>query len=105
MRSRRPSPFTSTAATEDADPVVKLLAGAKLGEIEPGVVVLSSTETSPDVAFATRRSGRPSPFTSAAAMENGPVPAAKLVGAVKFMVAVPVAAVFSSTDTSLELAL
>src|SRR6185295_12772710 len=68
-------------------------------------VVFSSTDTLPEVWLATSRSGRPSPFTSAAATETGLLPAAKLVGPLKVGGLAPGAVVFNSTDTLAELKL
>src|SRR4051794_35171044 len=100
MRSGRPSPFTSAAATENGlVPAPKLVGPAKVGVVAPGAVVFSSTDTVPEPVLATRRSGRPSPFTSATATEIGGVPALKVVGPEKLGVAAPGAVVFSSTDT------
>src|SRR6476661_4351756 len=59
----------------------------------------SSTDTVVELELATSRSGRPSPFTSAAATEPGALPAPKLVAAAKLGTAAPGAVVFSSTDT------
>src|SRR5258707_1052828 len=98
-RSGRPSPFTSAAATETGPvPAAKLVAAAKLGTTAPGAVVFSSTDTLLVLLLATSRSGRPSPFTSAAATEPGALPAAKLVAAAKLGTTAPGAVVFSSTD-------
>ena len=53
----------------------------------PGAVVLSSTDTVLSFAFATIRSGLPSPLTSAAVTESGALPVAKVCWAAKLGVA------------------
>src|SRR5947209_826167 len=90
-RSGRPSPFTSATATEIGPlPTPKLVGPAKVGVVAPGAVVFSSTDTLlPALKLATSRSGLPSPFTSAAATEDGPLPTLKLVGPVKVGVVAP----------------
>src|SRR5271166_3871509 len=100
MRSGRPSPFTSAAATESGPlPVAKDCWAAKLGVVAPAAVVFSSTDTVPEYKLATMRSGRPSPFKSATATERGSTPVAKDCWAAKLGVVAPAAVVFSSTDT------
>src|SRR6266849_4284661 len=59
----------------------------------------SSTDTVLELELATSRSGRPSPFTSAATTAAGALPAAKLVAGAKLGTPAPGAVVFSSTDT------
>ena len=82
--------------------MAKVCWAAKLAVVAPGAVVFSSTDTVLEPVLATRRSGRPSPFTSAAATERGPLPVAKVCWAAKLGVVAPGAVVFSSTDTVLE---
>src|SRR4051794_14643018 len=86
-------------------PVGKVTGDAKLGQAAPGGVVFSDTPTLNEPLFATRRSGRPSPLTSAAATASGPMPAGNATAAAKLGATAPVAVVFSNTDTSLELEL
>ncbi len=100
IRSGLPSPLTSAAVTEAAaPPTAKVCWVAKLGVVAPGAVVLSSTETVSSRAFATIRSGMPSPLTSAAVTECGPLPAAKVCWVAKLAVVAPGAVVLSSTES------
>src|SRR5208282_979882 len=100
IRSGLPSPLTSAAVTEDGQlPTANVCWVAKLGVVAPGAVLLSSTETVPLLEFATIRSGLPSPLTSAAVTEAGPMPTAKVCWVAKLGVVAPGAVVLSSTDT------
>ena len=65
-------------------------------------VVFKSTDTVPEAAFATTRSGLPSPLRSAIDTEAGLLPVAKFCAAAKLSVEDPGAVVFKSTDTVLE---
>jgi hypothetical protein len=103
--SGRPSAFTSATATQNAlkmSKASKWLAGAKLGIVAPGTVVFSSTDTALGPPRPTTRSRRPSPFTSAADTDTGPVPVLKFTAAAKLGTTAPDGVVFSSTDTSPE---
>src|SRR5439155_964851 len=103
-RSSLPSPFRSPTVTDSGlAPVPKSWWAAKLGVAAPGAVVLSSTDTVPEIQFTTARSPLPSPFRSPSVTENGPAPVAKSCLAAKLGVAAPAAVVLSSTDTVLEL--
>src|SRR5258708_146334 len=80
-RSGRPSPFPSALDTERVlVPVAGVAewetsaAGAPTLVVALSAVVFSSTDTVLELALARRRSGRPSPFTSAADTEAGRVP-------------------------------
>ena len=83
-----------------ARPVSRPLAPRKLAasRLAAGVKVFSSTDTVLPVWFATTRSARPSPLTSAVVAENGWLPATKLVCAPNVPSPLP-----SSTDTVLLL--
>ena len=82
--------------------MAKVCWAAKVGvAVAPGAVVFSSTDTVSEPAFATIRSGLPSPFKSAAVTEDGSLPVAKVCWAAKERVVAPGAVVFSSTDTVL----
>src|SRR5271156_6980223 len=73
-----PSPLVSATVTENGPlPVAKGCWVAKRGVLAPGAVVLSSTDTVLAPAFATIRSGLPSPLISAVVTETGPLPVAK----------------------------
>src|SRR5215470_7597581 len=67
-----------TATAQGLAPTAKVVWGAKLGTVAPGVVVFSNTDTVPGVKFAITRSGLPSLLKSATATEVGSVPVAKL---------------------------
>jgi hypothetical protein len=103
IRSGWPSPLRSTAVTERGPPLVaKVCWAAKLDVTAPGAVVLSSTDTVLPSLFATIRSGLPSPLTSAAVTESGPVPVVKVCWAAKLSVGGEPVVVLSSTDTVLS---
>src|SRR5260370_14190561 len=95
-----PTPSRPAALPDSgAVPVAKVCWAAKLGVGAQAVVVLSSTDTVLPFSSATSRSGLPSPLTSAAVTEAGPLPVAKVCWAAKLGVAAPGAVVLSSTDT------
>src|SRR5271168_4657778 len=99
-----PSPLISAAVTAAGVlPVAKGCWVAKLGVVAPGAVVLSSTDTVLAPAFATIRSGLPSPLISAVVTEYGVLPVAKGCWVAKLGVLAPGAVVLSSTDTVLPL--
>src|SRR5438552_2655518 len=83
-------------------PVAKVCCAANEGEVAPGAVVLSSTETGLELTLATARSGRPSPLRSPTATDRGPAPVAKVCWAANDGVAAPGAVVLSRTDTEAE---
>ena len=60
--------------------------------------VLSSTDTVVAAPFATPRSSMPSPLTSIATTDGGPVPVAKACWVAKLGVAAPGVVVLSSTE-------
>src|SRR5262249_47025743 len=100
-RSGRQSPLPSAAATEYGEaPGAKGCWAAKEAVVAAGAVVFSSSDTvvEPKKGLARRRSGRPSPLTSAAATETGTEPVAKVCWAAKEGTVAPGAVVFSSTD-------
>ena len=100
IRSGRPSPFTSSSATDTGPlPVAKVCWGAKLGVVAPAVVVFKNTDTVLELALATIRSVRPSPFTSPSATEVGALPVAKVCWAAKLGATTIGVSVFSSTET------
>src|SRR5439155_1308332 len=103
-RSSLPSPFRSPTVTDSGlAPVPKSWWAAKLGVAAPGAVVLSSTDTVPEIQFTTARSPLPSPFRSPSVTDVGLAPVAKSCLAAKLGVAAPAAVVLSSTDIVLEL--
>src|SRR5437870_1055082 len=103
-RSSLPSPFRSPIATDaGAVPVAKSWWAAKLGVAAPGAVVLSSTDTMPELLFATARSNLPSPFRSPTVTNTGLLPALKSCLATKLGVAAPGTVALSSTDTVPEI--
>src|SRR4051812_47512902 len=102
MMSGLPSPFTSAVVTEvGLFPTANDAAGANVGVAAPSVVVFSNTDTVPEPPLATRTSGLPSPFTSAAATPSGWSPTGRFVAAAKVGTAAPGTVVFSNTDTLL----
>src|SRR5262249_60314424 len=100
-RVGRPSRLASPAAAVAAA-VAKLCSAPKEGAVAPGAVVFSSTDAVLEPKLARRRSGRPSPLTSAAATEYGLRPVAKVCWVAKEAAVAPGAVVFSSTDTVVE---
>src|SRR5262249_38526820 len=57
--------------------VAKSRLAAKLGTVEPGTVVFTSTDTLLELWFTTARSGKPSPLKSPTAADTGSAPVAK----------------------------
>src|SRR5207247_9970035 len=96
------APLKSYIAIENgALPVAKFAAGAKLRFMAPGADVFRSTDTESEPAFATARSGQPSPSTSPTATEYGAAPTPKLCAAARLGATAPGAVVSSSTVTVL----
>src|SRR6476469_3648111 len=82
-------------------PVAKGTWVAKVGVAAPGAVVLSRMEAVLLPAFATAKSGLPSPLKSPMLMEAGLVPVAKGTWVAKVGVAAPVAVVLSRMEAVL----
>ena len=77
-----PSPFKSPTATAlGLVPVANVTWAAYVGAVAPGAVVLRNTLTVLSDWLTMARSGLPSPFKSAVAMEPARIPAANVVGA------------------------
>src|SRR5271156_3441680 len=77
-KSGTPSPFISAIATCEAPGEFKTKAGLKL----PGLVLLlKNTSSAPSSKLAVTTSIRPSPLTSALAMDNGLEPSGVATGA------------------------
>ena len=103
MRSGRPSPFRSAAATERGSvPVAKVCWVAKLAVVAPGAVVFSSTDTVSGVIVGDDEVGPAVAVHVRRRHGMGLVPVAKVCWAAKLAVVAPGAVVFSSTDTVLE---
>ena len=87
------------------DPVVKsTLAANELAPMEPDVLVFLNTETVLLVAFATTKSGLPSPSISPIATTSGPVPVVKSTFAANELAVMnPEVLVFLKTETVLPL--